>query len=432
MLSQLRPLAALLVAVLLLISGSGLLGTLLAVRGNSIGMSDATLGLVMAAYFVGFLLGTRSGPPLIRRVGHIRAFAIGAALATAAALGHAMTDSVWIWGGLRMLSGLALVTLYTVIESWLNADAPPSHRGQVFAVYMGVNMLALAIGQQLLLTAPVGGFELFSLVALLSCLALVPVAWTRQPQPQLCEPRPYRVGKLWRNAPSAAAGAALSGLVMGGFWGLGPLAAARIGLEPAAIAGFMTMAIIGGAVLQWPLGRLSDRYDRRLVLALTSLGAALLALALLPALTQPLARTLLVFGFGGLAFALYPIAVAHMMDRLEPSDLLGASASFLMLYGIGAAVGPALTGQAMEAFGPGALFASSALALLALAGFVLWRLRHRDSSVEGPVAFMPMLRTTPAVLELVPEVEGVARGPGMTPTAVDAQRPSADPDCRSP
>lgn len=405
MLSQLRPLAALLLAVLLLISGSGLLGTLLAVRGSSVGMSDATLGLVMAAYFAGFLIGTRSGPPLIRRVGHIRAFAIGAALATAAALGHAMTDSPWIWAALRMLSGMALVTLYTVIESWLNADAPPSHRGQVFAIYMGVNLFALAVGQQLLLAAPIGGFELFSLVALLSCLALVPVAWTRQPQPQLSEPRPYRIGKLWRNAPSAGAAAALSGLVMGGFWGLGPVAAARIGLEPAAIAGFMTMAIVGGAALQWPLGRLSDRHDRRLVLALVAAGAALLALALVPALVHPLPRMVLVFAFGGLAFALYPIAVAHMMDRLDPADMLGASASFLMLYGIGAAFGPVLSGQAMTAFGPAALFASFTVALLALAGFVLLRLRHRDSAVDDPVVFMPMLRTTPAVLEMVPEVE---------------------------
>ncbi len=406
MLTQLRPLAALLLAVLLLISGSGLLGTLLAVRGSSTGMSDATLGWVMAAYFVGFLIGTRSGPPLIRRVGHIRAFAIGAALATTAALGHAMTDSPLIWAALRMLSGLALVTLYTVIESWLNADAPPSHRGQVFAVYMGVNLFALAAGQQLLLAAPIGGFELFSLVALLSCLALVPVAWTRQPQPQLSEPRPYRIGKLWANAPSAGAGAALSGLVMGGFWGLGPVAAARIGLEPAAIAGFMTMAIVGGAALQWPLGRLSDRHDRRLVLALVAAGAALLALALVPALAYPLPRMVLVFAFGGLAFALYPIAVAHMMDRLDPADMLGASASFLMLYGIGAAIGPVVSGQAMAAFGPAALFASFAVALLLLAGFVALRVRHRDSAVEGPVVFMPMLRTTPAVLEMVPEVEG--------------------------
>jgi len=405
MLTQLRPLAALLLAVLLLIAGSGLLGTLLAVRGSLAGITAATLGLVMSAYFVGFLVGTWTGPPLIRRVGHIRAFAIGAALATAAALGHALTDSPWAWAGLRMVSGLALVTLYTVLESWLNADAPPSHRGQVLAIYMGVNLFALAIGQQLLQVAPIGGFELFTLVALLSCLALVPVAWTRQPQPQLSEPRPYGISKLWRNAPSAATGAALSGVVMGGFWGLGPVAAARIGLEPSEIAGFMTMAILGGAALQWPMGRLSDRHDRRRVLAFVSLGAALLALLLVFTLQLPVARLVLVFGYGGLAFALYPIAVAHMMDRLDPADMLGASASFLLLYGLGAALGPALAGQAMDALGPAALFAGFACTLLVLTAFILWRLRLRDSAVDGRVVFMPMLRTTPSVLELVPEVD---------------------------
>ncbi|MCU0756819.1 MAG: MFS transporter [Xanthomonadales bacterium] len=405
MLTSLRPIAALLLAVLLLISGSGLLGTLLAVRGNLLGISDAMMGVVMSAYFVGFLVGTWTGPPLIRRVGHIRAFAIGAALATAAALGHALTDSPWMWAALRMLSGLALVTLYTVIESWLNADAPPSHRGQVFAVYMGANLLALAIGQQLLLVAPIGGFELFTLVALLSCLALVPVAWTRQPQPQLSEPRPYGVLKLWRSAPSAAVGAALSGVVMGSFWGLGPVAAARIGLEPSAIAGFMTAAIVGGAALQWPMGRWSDRNDRRRVLAITSLGAALLAVLLLFALQWPPLRLTLIFAYGGLAFALYPIAVAHMMDRLDSADMLGASASFLLLYGVGAAVGPVLAGQAMAAFGPGALFAGFACTLLMLGAFVFRRLQLRDSAVEGRIVFMPMLRTTPSVLEMVPEVD---------------------------
>ena len=405
MLGLLVPLLALLTAVALLVSGSGLLGTLLAVRGSLEGFSDSTLGLIVSGYFAGFVLGTYTGPPLIRRVGHIRAFAMSAAAASCAVLLHAISSEPIVWAALRVLTGVALVTLYTIIESWLNARAPEAHRGQVFAVYMGVNLLALAAGQQLLLLAPASSFELFTVVALLTCAALIPVAWTTLPQPLISDAQPYRLRRLWREAPSAAAGALLSGMAMGAYWGLAPLFAARIGMDDSAIANFMSVSIIGGAALQWPLGRWSDRADRRRVLAIVSLAAAAVALLMVIVSSSAVPRLLTIFAYGALAFALYPITVAHLMDRLSASEMLGASSTFLLVYGTGAALGPALAGVAMDHFGATALFVMFALAEGLLALFVFWRIAHRDSSVENPGHFMAMVRTTPAALELVPEVE---------------------------
>jgi MFS family permease len=410
MLKLIFPLTALLAGVALLLAGSGLLGTLLAVRGSQEGMTDATLGLIMSGYFVGFFLGTFTAPPLIRRLGHIRAFTFCAALAAAAVLLHAVSVDALAWGLLRVLTGATLVTLYTVIESWLNAQAPNERRGQVFAAYMVINLLALAAGQQMLRLAPTEGFVLFTVVAVLICLAMMPLSWTRLVQPAPHEAPPYRVRRLYVEAPSAAAGALLSGLAMGAFWGLGPLFASRIGFEAGQVATFMTVAILGGAFLQWPLGRLSDHTDRRLVLAGASALAAVVALALWLLPIHPTLLLVGIFFYGGLAFAVYPISVAHLMDRLHATDILGASSVLLLLHGVGAALGPALAGAAMEHFGSTALLGWFALtqALLALA--VITRVALRRGETEHGV-FMPMLRTTPTALELLPENEAEPHPP---------------------
>jgi MFS family permease len=402
MLTLILPLTALLTGVALLLAGGGLLGTLLAVRGGQEGMSDATLGLIMSGYFVGFFLGTFTAPALIRRLGHIRAFAFCAAAAAITVLLHAVSTDPWVWGLLRVATGAALVTLYTVIESWLNAQAQNERRGQVFAIYMVVNLLALALGQQFLRLAPTEGFVLFTLVAVLICAATMPVSWTRLVQPPPHPPTRYRIGRLYREAPSAAAGALLSGLAMGAFWGLGPLYAARVGLAAQEVATFMTVAILGGAVLQWPLGRLSDRMDRRIVLAAVGLAAAAVALAMWLLTLTPTLLFAGIFVYGGLAFAVYPVSVAHLMDRLHAADVLGASSALLLLHGVGAAFGPALAGAAMERFGSSALLGWFAVMQALLAVAVLVRRALRGGETEHGL-FMPMVRTTPTALELLPE-----------------------------
>lgn len=397
----LLPITALLASVALLLAGNGLLGTLLAMRSQVEGWGERTTGLVMSGYFVGFFLGTFTAPPLIRRVGHIRAFAFHAALAAAAVLVYPLFLEPAGWMLLRVVTGMALVGLCTVIESWLNAQAAPEHRSRVFGVYMVVSLLALAAGQLLLDLQPPRSPVLFSVVAILFALAILPVSATRLVPPVMTVAPKIHLLEICRVAPSAAAGAVLAGLALGAFWGMGAVYAASLGLDRAGVGTFMAVTIIGGAALQLPIGRLSDRGDRRSTLALVAAGGAATALLALHFDAQAHA---LFFLFGGLAFALYPLAVAHLLDRLPPEQLLAGCSALLLLNGIGAAIGPAAAGALMQAFGPTALplFFATTLGLLALvaAGRRVFKVRE----LLHPGRFHPMLRTTPAALEMLPEI----------------------------
>lgn len=403
MLRLLLPVTALMLGLALLVTGSGLLGSLLAIRGALEGFGAGTLGWIMSAYFLGFMAGTWLAQPLVARLGHIRAFAFCAAAASAAVLLHPILLDPFAWALLPLVTGAALVCLYAIIESWLGAQGEPQHRGQLFAGYMMINLLALALGQALLL-APIEGFALFSVVALLTCIALMPVTWTRLPQPVLQAPKPLPLSLLWRLAPSAAMAAVLVGVVMGAFWGLMPVFADAIGLDASGVARFMAVAILGGALLQWPLGRWSDHADRRRVLSTLALLGSAAAILLSVFHPQAMLRDLLLFAYGGLVFTLYPVTVAHLMDRLDRDQLLAGSGRVLLLYGAGATLGPVLAGAFMDRLGPASLFVASAVVLALLGVFVAWRIRHRDSGVEHPGHFLPMVRTSGGALEMLPEV----------------------------
>lgn len=406
MFATMIPLSALFSGTALLLLGSGLLGTLLGVRGSLEGYGDQALGLIMSAYFLGFLLGTFMAPAAIRRMGHIRAFSFFGALFACTVLLHAIWVHPFVWGVLRFCTGIAVVGLYTVIESWLNATVDSSQRGRVFAVYMAINLGALALGQQLLRLAPTESFALFSIVAMLVCAAMLPVVATRIAQPVMLSAARIGARQIFRIAPAAAAGALFSGLTIGAFWGLGPVYAGRLGLGVDQVAIFMTTTIIGGALLQWPVGRLSDSGDRRRTLALACAGAALAAgIAMSLSGSASFALYAVFFLYGGLSFAVYPVAVAHLLDHVGLEDLLPACSTVLLLHGLGAALGPALAGFAMARFGAPAFPGFLALAHLAIAAYVLARLVIRRREVHGEAHFHPMLRTSPAAMEMLPEAE---------------------------
>ncbi|MFK3847648.1 MULTISPECIES: MFS transporter [Stenotrophomonas] len=400
-------LTSLLLGVALLLTGGGLLGTLLAVRGGLEGFSANALGWVMSGYFAGFFVGTFTAPPLIRRMGHSRAFAFHAALATMAVLLHPLWLDPWGWGLLRVVTGIALVGLYTVIESWLNAEPDPQRRSRVFSLYMMINLSALALGQVLLMLGDAGAAAMFTVTALLVCAAMLPVTATRLQQPDVPNVPRLKLGNLYTLAPVATVAAGLSGLAMGPFWGLLPVFAGDIGLSGDGVPLFMLAAIAGGALLQWPLGRISDGHDRRIGLMTVSLAAAGLAvLAAMPLIQQQLhVMFVLVFCYGGLVFALYPFAVAHMLDYLASEDLLSGCSSLLLVHGVGAAVGPAIAGALMSRFGAPALPLYFAAVLTCLAVFTGMRLLSHARLRTHPAPFRAMLRTTPSALELMPETE---------------------------
>lgn len=401
MLHLILPIAALLLGVALLLLGTGLLNTLVAVRGGLEGYSDGVIGLIMSGYFVGFFIGTFLALPLIRRVGHIRAFALCAALASASALAYVLLVHPMIWALLRVVTGIVLVILYTISESWLNAQTPAAQRGRVFAIYMAVNLGALAAAQQLLRLDATTSYVLFILAGMLISVSLVPVAWTRMTQPAVHDAQRLRLRRLWDLAPLAVAGALLSGLAMGAFWGLGALYAGRIGMDATGIASFMTSAILGGALLQLPLGRLSDSFDRRLVLSVVAAVAAIAAILLL-ALSQVGSGVVLAIAFyGGMAFAVYPVAIAHLVDHLAAEDVLSGCSSLLLVHGVGAAIGPALAGQLMEWTHVQALPLYFAAMHLLLAGYALRRLlQNRHDAEDHSSVFVPLVRTTPVAMEM--------------------------------
>ncbi|WP_430459976.1 MFS transporter [Thalassolituus sp. LLYu03] len=406
MLPLLIPITALLSGVALLLLGTGLLNTLLALRGAQEGYSDSLMGLIMAGYFVGFFIGTFLALPLIRRMGHIRAFAFCAALVACSVLLHALVVNPWAWGLCRVLTGTALVILYTAIESWLNAQTPGERRGQVFAVYMVVNLIALAGAQQFLQFGSADQFPLYAIAAILVCLSLLPVTWTRVRQPEVQNVQRMPLSELYAAAPVALAGALLSGLAMGAFWGMGAFYASRSGLDVSGVATFMTCAILGGAVLQYPLGRYSDRIDRRKVLGGVA-AAAVLAALLMAALSGTVSGLLVsVALYGGLAFCIYPLTVAHLVDHLPSDKILPGSSALLLVHGVGAATGPAAAGWLMDHTGTQALPVWFAMmqGLLALAAFISLRSKARDDA-EHPGTFVPMVRTTPTVLEMMPDDE---------------------------
>lgn len=398
--------ASLLSSVGLLLLGVGLLNTFLAVQAAAMGWTPLVIGLVMSAYFVGYGVGTYATAYLIRRTGHIRAFAVFAALASCTVMGHALTDAAWAWALLRVFTGASLVGLYAVTESWLAAEARGNERGGFFAAYMVVNLLALAAGQFLMLLDTDQTFVRFAVITLLINLSLIPVAMTRlnQPTPPL-KPR-LRIGHMVHAAPSAAVGSGLSGLVMGAFWGLMPAQAQLGGASALGIAVVMSTAIVGGAAGQWPLGRWSDGRDRRGVLRWVALSAMVVGLAM-ATLGQWWATSLypLMFVYGALAFSAYPIAIAHLADRLLPEDLLEGASVMLLLHGAGAAFGPTLAGLWMQALGPTALFVFFAVswALMALLLHLRLRVERRQEPVGEAATFVPMLRTSPAALEALYE-----------------------------
>lgn len=404
MIRILLPIGALLLGVALLLLGTGLMNTLLALRGSAEGFSDQTLGLLGSAYFLGFIAGTYVCPKLVRRMGHIRSFAFFSAGTAVFLLLHGLIIDAVFWFVLRLLTGMALVGLYMVIESWLNTQAPGERRGQVFAVYMVVNLVALALAQQMLRVDSPLMFTLFAVGGVFLMLAIMPVTMTRLPQPTITDTPAMSLRRLWDVAPVAFVGALLSGVAMGAFWGLGAVWAGRMGMETQEIAQFVSLVIITGAVMQWPLGMLSDRIDRRVALGLISAISAAggLLMAVLGLHGNAMLIGAMVFGAG--SFAAYPVVVAHLVDHLHQEEILAGSSALLLVQGAGSALGPMVAGALMSATVPTALPLFFAVMFALCAAYALLESRKsKDEIVDAPAHFVPMVRTSTASLEMMAE-----------------------------
>lgn len=380
MTSALRPIAALLAGVGVLVLGNGLIGVLIPVRAHIERFSAWDIGLMGAGYYIGFTLGCFLVPHAIKRSGHIRAFAALAAVASATALLFSLVPDAAFWMLLRVVMGFCVAGLYMVIESWLNASVSSDNRGTVFSVYVVVNLSALVIGQLLINFADPAEFILFAAVAILFSLGLVPVTLSSQRGPAPITNVRLRPMHLIRTSPVGVAGAFASGLANGAFWALAPVFAQRGGHNVAMTAFFMSAVVLGGALLQWPLGRASDKVDRRRIILITLVGGAI-ASVLLTHFGRLGAWQLLLLGtiYGGFAFSLNGLCVAHTNDHAAPEDFVEVSSGLLLTFGIGAIIGPLAASVLTATAGFRSLFLFAAATYVATAAFVWIRMRKRDA-----------------------------------------------------
>jgi MFS family permease len=401
------PLVALFSGIGILLVGNGLLGTLLGVRAVSLGFSLEVTGVVMSAYFAGFIAGSLGCVYLIERAGHIRTFAAMASIASAVTLAFLLFDSPVAWAILRAILGFCFAGLYMVTESWLNDQSDNTNRGRVLSIYMMVSLASLDAGQPLLLFPNPGEFEIFCVASVLVSLGLVPVALTSSSAPAPPRAHPMGLSSLYQVSPLGVAGCFASGLALGAFWSMAPVFCKTLGLSEGDTVIFMVATILGGLFLLWPLGRLSDRLDRRRVLTLACAVSAAASAAMVwtgggsvPALFG------LAIMFGGFTFPIYSIAVAHANDFLEPENLVSASSALLLVYGCGAVLGPLIAGLMMGWMGAFGLYALLSGAMIVTVFFALFRMLVRAPlpvQEQEAVVFVP--RTTHVAYELDPRAE---------------------------
>jgi MFS family permease len=396
---QIYSIAAILFSTAIFIAGNGLIGTLIPARAHLIGFSNLAIGLIGSCYFAGFVVGCFAGPRLLARVGHIRTFAIGAGLTTATTLLLSMVETEQVWALMRALFGFAAATLYMVIESWLNDRATNEFRGRIFAAYLTVNFSSLILGQMLFAS----NLPLFNLAAIFYALCLIPVGLTRLQQPSRPPVPELRPRRLYGIAPVGVAACVGVGLANSAIWMLAPVYAQSHGLTKEGLALFMSIFTFGGAVVQVPLGRISDRMDRRVVIAAVSAVAATVGMALaIFAGRAPWLTLLLMSLLGATALPLYGLLVAHTNDRIPREAFVETSATLLMINSLVSVVGPTLAASFMDAWGTQTLFFYSAAIHVALTAFTLVRLRQRSASpVHQHYEPMPE-QSSPAALDLDP------------------------------
>lgn len=380
MIEAIRSVFSLLLGAGLLALGVGLVGILLPIRMDIEMVSPQIAGYVMSAYYAGFVIGSLAAQRIIQRVGHIRAFAAFAALLTAAVMVHALVFNVPIWGLMRIVVGVCMAGLYSVIESWLNVRSSNELRGQVLSLYTITIYVSSGLGQLGVNLADAGGIQLFCLGALLTSLSLVPVVLTRVAGPELGHIRPMSLGELFKASPLGTVATAGAGLMSGSLYGLGAVYGTKIGLSVLENSIFMGAPIVGGFLLQWPIGRLSDKFDRRTVLfgvLMSAVAASVLMSAFSVGNGGVILLTVANLLLGGFLATIYPTAVAHAFDYIDRSHMVAANSGMLLAWAVGATAGPLICSSIMGWTGPSGLFVFIATIAVILALYTRWRMSRR-------------------------------------------------------
>lgn len=410
-----RPILSLLRGTAFLLAASGLHGLLLPLRGQMEGFSTASLGLMGTAWATGFVAGCYFAPRIVRRAGHVRAFGTFAASGAIIALLTGLIIDEYAWIALRAFTGFVMAGAFMIIESWLNEKATNENRGTVFGLYMMVTYASIMGGQMIVAAGDVQSASLFMITGIFFCLSLIPTAVSTQSTPQPLQDVKLDLKGLYANSPVAAIACLLIGIANGAWGTLGAVYGARVGISTAQIALMMSLVVVAGAIMQLPAGRLSDRTDRRYVLAGAAFCAAFFALIVF--LVQPRSGLFVLpatAAYGAFAYTLYSIAVAHANDHARAEDFVKVSGGLLMLYGFGTIIGPLLAAALMEWMRPESLFLATALAHIGLAGYTLLRIKRRAPvPIEAREAFqtLPVERSiTPESLRLDPRTKNETDG----------------------
>ncbi|MBC2772311.1 MFS transporter [Rhizobium sp. AQ_MP] len=411
---NLLPVMALLLGTLFLFLGNGLHGLLLPVRGAAEGYSNEVLGLLGTTWAAGFVLGCFVAPKLVMRVGHVRAFSTFVSLISVnALLTGIVVDATW-WVALRVITGFCTAGTSMIIESWLNERATNESRGMIFSLYISITLIGVVAGQMLVGPLDPQTTILFMVCGIVYGFAVLPTLMSTAASPQPLKSIKLDLPLLYRNSPVSFVGILLIGIANGAYGTLGAVFGARAGLDPSTIALLLSVTIFLGAIMQFPAGKLSDRIDRRYVLAALSALAAFAALGLVFLVpTDPLWIFVLVGSYGAAANALYPIAVAHANDFAKSDEFVKVSGGLLLLFGIGTIIGPTLGGPVMTAAGPHALFAVTAISHLLISAYAIYRSRTRAAIPAADRENVPNLPISASPMSSTPE--GLSLDPRAAP-----------------
>ncbi|MIL09244.1 MFS transporter, partial [Salmonella enterica subsp. enterica] len=373
-----RPILSLLRGTAFLQAAAGLLSLLVPLRGQAEGFSTAILGLLGTFWAGGFVAGCILAPRLVRRAGHVRAFGTFAAVGAIVALLNGLLINEYAWLVLRAAIGFTMAGCFMIIESWLNERSSNESRGTVFALYMIVSYAAIMSGQMVVAAGDVKTDALFMITGILFCCSLIPTAVSTQATPKPLQQVSLDLKGLYANSPVSFGACLLIGVANGAWGTLGAIYGARIGIPTGEIALMVSLVVIAGAAMQLPVGRISDRTDRRYVLVGVAAVAALIGLLIF--LLTPHTPWIVIAStsaYGALAYALYPVAVAHANDHAKADEFGKISGGLLLLYGFGTMIGPVVAAGLMSALRPESIFLATALAHGGLALYTLLRIKRR-------------------------------------------------------
>ena len=399
MLGVLKNTWPLMLGMLFMMLGNGLQGTLLGVRGSLENIDSATMGFVMSAYFVGFLGGSKAAPWMLRRVGHIRVFAALGSLVSAAFILYAAVVHPLAWLLLRLIVGFCFSGIYVVAESWLNHASSNEQRGQSLSLYLIVQMLGIVLGQLLLNLADPGGYDLFVLITVLVSISFAPILLSVSPAPVHETVQAMTIKELIKASPLACFGTLLLGGVFATLFGMAPIYATENGFTIAQVSYFISAIYLGGMLFQYPIGWLSDRYDRRyLIIGVTAI-CSLAAIAGLFVGNSFYLLVLVAFIVGGMSNPLYSLLLAYANDYMETDQMPATSAGLLFINGFGAMTGPILVGYAMSELGIHWFFITIAVLMAVICVYGIYRMTQRvyDIAPEDAAPHVVLTSRTTAV-----------------------------------